>query len=255
MAWGLRLGGHSAPVPPHAITALATPPAAAPDLTRLLGTPPVAPVVVPEPGAAPVADNRYKLIGVLAPRAGSGTGWALISVDGKPAATFRVGKEVDPGLRVMRVGHRRVDLGGPPGTAPVVLELPALPEAARGQPGGAALAPGSASPAALPANAAAHPQPAMPSPAGQGVPVQTPAAQPMAAVPAGNMPQMFNPGASNRPSVVWPRGMRSAPAVAPAGTAPAEAQSNSQSTMPIPFTPVVEPGDAPVNGAAASAQR
>jgi len=154
VAWGLRLGAGAQPVPPQAVTVGMAPPAGA-DLARLLGTAPPAPVVVEAPLPA---DSRFKLLGVVAPRAGqTGSGLALISVDGRPARAVAAGHELEPGLRVLRVGHRQVDLGERLGAPALSLSLPTLPEAARGRLGDGAVA---ASPAVVsPGQAAALPAP------------------------------------------------------------------------------------------------
>jgi hypothetical protein len=105
-------------------------PAVGGDLTRLFGAP--APVA-PPPTEAPVpADARFKLLGVVAPVAGQRSGLALISVDGKAARAVGVGGVVDGDLAVVSVSHRRVELGPRGGGNTMSLELPAVPEAARG---------------------------------------------------------------------------------------------------------------------------
>ncbi|MBT9493017.1 MAG: hypothetical protein IV107_11895 [Paucibacter sp.] len=79
------------------------------DLTRLFGA---AAVVVPE--AAPAAESRFKLLGVVAPkRAGAsqaGEGVALIAVDGL-ARTGRVGAVVEGNLQLLFVDARSASLG------------------------------------------------------------------------------------------------------------------------------------------------
>jgi general secretion pathway protein C len=79
------------------------------DLTRLFGA---AAVVVAE--AAPAAESRFKLLGVVAPkRPGSshaGEGVALIAVDGV-ARTVRVGAVVDGNLQLLFVDGRSASLG------------------------------------------------------------------------------------------------------------------------------------------------
>jgi len=131
VAWGLPLFTRSTPVPPGTSLAAPAAPAGA-GLVRLLGQAPAASVV-----EAPVvvADSRFRLLGVVAPRAGAASGLALISVDGKPARAVGVGRELEPGLRLLRVGHREVELGATAGTPAVTLTLPALAEAQRGRPG------------------------------------------------------------------------------------------------------------------------
>ncbi len=131
VAWGLPLFTRSTPVPNGASLATATPPAGA-GLARLLGQAPAAPVVEQ---AAVVADSRFQLLGVVAPRHAGGRGLALIAVDGKPARAVGVGRELEPGLRLLSVGHRQVELGATAGAPTVTLTLPALAEAQRGRPG------------------------------------------------------------------------------------------------------------------------
>lgn len=129
--WGLRLFVRPTALPAQAVVALAPAPAGG-DLGRLLGTPPPAPVA--ETPVLP-ADSRFRLLGVVAPRAGQASGLALISVDGKPARTLAQGRELEPGLRLLSVSHRQVELGAARGAPALTLSLPALPEAARGRPG------------------------------------------------------------------------------------------------------------------------
>ena len=133
--WGLKLWAQPQPVPAHATVVQASPPLQG-DLSRLLGADPeVAAPVAP----APVADTRLTLVGVVSPR-GNGhqnEGLALISVDGKPARTYRVGALVD-GVRVLQsVSLRGAALGPRGGAQQVALSLPAPLEAARGFPGAA----------------------------------------------------------------------------------------------------------------------
>ena len=129
--WGLRLLVRPAPVPGGAVVATA-PAAATGDLSRLLGAPPLQPVA--DAVTAPT-DSRFKLLGLVAPRAGQGSGLALISVDGKPARALAVGRELEPGLRLLAVSQRQADLGVPGRAPALTLALPMLAEANRGRPG------------------------------------------------------------------------------------------------------------------------
>ena len=132
--WGLRLLVTPQPVPGQAV--LATGPAAAVgDLSRLLGQAPVQAVAQP---ALVAAESRFRLVGVVVPRggqySGQASGLALISVDGKPPRTVAVGREVEPGLRLLSVSQRQADLGAG-GSAPrMALTLPMLAEPNRGRP-------------------------------------------------------------------------------------------------------------------------
>jgi len=185
VAWGLRIGGRSTPVPAHAAVADASSPMAG-DLGRLLGTPPAAAPADEAP--PPVADTRYRLVGVVAARGGRADGVALIAVDGLPPRTLRQGREIEPGLVLKSVSHRRVELVRE-GRPPLVLELPPLPEAQRGRPGESpmAAAPGVAGGAGVPV-----PPPGAASPGFQG----SEGAPPMPVSPAaGNrVPMGIAPG-------------------------------------------------------------
>ncbi len=132
--WGLHLWVKPQPVPGQAAVAQAAPPQAA-DLSRLLGTPPPQPVAQVQMVAA---ESRFKLLGVVAPRAGqpgADQGLALISVDGKPPRAIRLGRELEPGLRLLAVSQRQVDLGAGGSAPKLTLVLPMLAEANRGRPG------------------------------------------------------------------------------------------------------------------------
>lgn len=128
--WGLQLGARPTPLPAQALVAVQPLPQAA-DLTRLFGSPP-APVEAAAP--PPVAmDSRFKLLGVVAPARGQHAGLALIAVEGRAARALGVGDRVEGELAVRRIGHRQVELGTAAGGTVMVLDLPLLPEAARGQ--------------------------------------------------------------------------------------------------------------------------
>ena len=73
--------------------------------------------------AAPTLASRLQLVGVLNGDANSGV--ALISVDGKTAKPFRVGKTVTDGLVVQSTQAKRVNLGASvDGPATLSLDLP-----------------------------------------------------------------------------------------------------------------------------------
>lgn len=139
VAWGLRLFVPSPAVPAHASVALPT--AAVGDLTRLFGVDAVAEVDAEEP--EPVADARFQLIGVVAPRpAGAAAeGLALISVDGKPPRAFRVGATVDGEQVLQSVQARGATLGPRGGAALVALSIPPPAPAATGTLPGVVAAP------------------------------------------------------------------------------------------------------------------
>ena len=133
--WGLRLFVRPQAVPPQAVVASLGAPAGG-DLSRLLGAPPLQPVAAV---AELPADSRFRLLGVVAPRAGQpGSqrgGLALVSVDGKPARAVAVGRDLEPGLRLLAVSQRQADFGATAGAATLKLSLPPLLEATRGRPG------------------------------------------------------------------------------------------------------------------------
>lgn len=171
LAWGLKFWGRGTPLPANATVARALPPAGM-DLVRVLGTPPPQPVAAPETVAV---DSRFKLLGLAAPRAGQTGGLALIAVDGKPARTWRVGREVEPGLRLLAVSHRRAELGVPGAPPALTLELPPLAQAQRGRPGEM---PG-ATPGLMPVAPAVGAMPGLPA---------VPMGATVGAMPAGAMP-------------------------------------------------------------------
>lgn len=148
--WGLRLFTQPTPLPAGATVATAPAPAAG-GLTRLLGEPPAEPADDAAP--PPVADSRFQLLGVVAPRGAAASGLALISVDGKPPRAIAVGRELEPGLRLLAVSHRQAELGATRGAPVMTLALPPLAEAQRGRPGDIAPPPmgmPGAAPGALP---------------------------------------------------------------------------------------------------------
>ena len=73
---------------------------------------------------APTLASRFQLVGVL--NGDADTGVALISVDGKPAKPFRIGKPVADGLVVQSTQAKRVQLGATMDSPSTLsLELPA----------------------------------------------------------------------------------------------------------------------------------
>jgi general secretion pathway protein C len=116
--WVLKWSA-TAPSGPRAAPVFATPTPTDPQLVaRLLGG--------GQTAMAAVADNaasHFKLSGVVASRGKSG--YALISVDGKPARPYRVGTQVNETLVLQSVAARSAALAASP-DAPVsfTLELP-----------------------------------------------------------------------------------------------------------------------------------
>ena len=139
--WGLRLLVRSPPAPAHAV-AVNDADAARGDLTRLFGAAPVAAVAAV---ASPEASARFRLLGIMAPKANSTSkrGFAVIAVDGKPPRAFAVGARVDGDLVLQSVSWRAVSIGPSQGVPTMTLELPPLLAAATGTlPGtGGAMAP------------------------------------------------------------------------------------------------------------------
>ncbi|MBC5785047.1 general secretion pathway protein C [Ramlibacter sp. USB13] len=129
VAWGLKLGGQSAPrtVPPAPLRAPAAVDPVA--LASLLGS---APAAAAATVAAPTLASRFHLVGVAA-GAASGAGAAVISVDGKPARPYRVGSSIEEGVVLQSVRGRQAVLASSAGQPLATLELPPPPAPATGQ--------------------------------------------------------------------------------------------------------------------------
>lgn len=127
--WGMRLLVRADPVPTNAVV-VSDAVQMRGDLSRLLGAEPVTAVA-----AAPAMSSRFRLIGVMAAKAGpdgSTPGVALISIDGKPARAFTAGARVEDQLVLQNVSLRSASIGADQGGAAFVLEIPALPAPATG---------------------------------------------------------------------------------------------------------------------------
>jgi general secretion pathway protein C len=128
--WGMRLLAKGEPVPSHAVVVSESTNVRG-DFSRLLGAEPVAAVAAP-----PAASTRFKLLGVMAAKAGpQGTvtpGVALISIDGKPARAFTSGAQIEDRLVLQNVSLRSASIGAPQGPVAFVLEVPPLPAPATG---------------------------------------------------------------------------------------------------------------------------
>ncbi len=131
LAWGLKIfvRPQSTPTPPVVAD---TGTVARGDLTRLLGAD-AAPVLA-QAAPEPVADARFRLIGVVSPRSprAAREGLALIAVDGKPPRAYRVGAAVDGPHVLQGVDARGATLGPPGGAALIALKLPPPTPAATG---------------------------------------------------------------------------------------------------------------------------
>jgi general secretion pathway protein C len=173
--WALRLWAQPIAVPAHA-TVVATAGGFKGDVGRVLGTD--APIAMASMAAAPVqADSRFRLIGVVAPRASSAQaeGLALIATDGKPAKAYRVGREVDGELVLLGVHARGASLGPRGQPAQIDLQLPALPPPSTGtMPGSAGIMPLPRPALPLPP----RPPPIQPAPEAMAPPDVAPEAQP-----------------------------------------------------------------------------
>lgn len=188
--WGLRMVVRPSSAPAYAVT-VGDDTALRGDLGRLLGATPVAPS-----GAAPVAPapelaSRFKLLGVMAGRSGSGSGYALIAVDAKPARAYAVGAALDGDLVLQSVSLRSAAIGPAQGSAALTLEVPALPAPATGS-----------LPAAsdgLKFGAAAEPPAPMALPTGPAVPPPSGALPATPGAPASPpVPRTRAPGVTNR---------------------------------------------------------
>lgn len=133
MFWGLRLLARPQSAPAFATT-VGEGTVMRGDLSRLFGA---APVAAPNAPTAPELSSRFKLLGIMAPKASGDTpaqriGYALIAVDGKPARPFAVGATVDSGLVLQSVSLRTAAIGPAEGAPALRLEMPLLPAAATG---------------------------------------------------------------------------------------------------------------------------
>lgn len=129
--WVLRLGGASPQPPAHALPASSTVVARG-DLARVLGADPSAALTQVSSQAPSTEQARFQLLGVIAAGAAAGArapAWASISVDGKPARTYRVGSVVDGTSVLQTVAARGVEIGPRGGAPTVTLTLSALPAA------------------------------------------------------------------------------------------------------------------------------
>ena len=106
--WGMALGLRS-PAAPAQTLAVADAAAPRTDLSRLLGATPAQPEAAPSPD-----ESRFKLLGLVAPKRVDGheqEGVALISVDGGPPRTVRVGALVDGERKLLTIHGNSVSIG------------------------------------------------------------------------------------------------------------------------------------------------
>ncbi len=132
--WALRVGV-SQPGLPADVQPVSGAGALRGDLGRLLGTGPAESAEVAAPSALA---SRFKLVGVIAPKARANAlaepaqGIALIALDGKPARAFRVGSRIDGELLLQSVAQRNVQIGAANGAVALRLELAPPPAPATG---------------------------------------------------------------------------------------------------------------------------
>ena len=123
--WGMTLGLRS-PAAPAQTLAVADAAAPRADLSRLLGATPAEAEAAPSPD-----ESRFKLLGLVAPKRQDGheqEGVALISVDGGPPRTVRIGALVDGERKLLAINGNSVSIGrdGQPAfTLSLALLLPA----------------------------------------------------------------------------------------------------------------------------------
>ena len=200
--WGLRLWTRPAEAPPYTVP-VGDVAVARGDLSRLLGATPAAAAAV---AATPEVASRFRLIGIMAPKAAAasaqpGQGVALIAVDGKPPKAFVVGSSLDTNLVLQSVSLRTAAIGPPQGAAAVTLELPPLVAAATGSlPALGAGAPRNPAAPAAPVFVPPPPPLIVPQPVGQTRPGLAPTFPPpgTGGMPPGAMP-MPPPGAASIP--------------------------------------------------------
>jgi general secretion pathway protein C len=118
--WGVKIFAATRPVPAGA----QAPPAVAANgpMERLFGA------VAVQTAAAPAAhpeSERFQLVGVIAPPGGVAQGgFAIITLDGQPARTWRVGAVVDGNTSLLAVSKRGAEFGPQGGPTAFTLQLP-----------------------------------------------------------------------------------------------------------------------------------
>ena len=137
--WGLKIFAATHPVPAGALTPV-PPVATAGPMVRLFGA-----TAAPEEAddSSPAESDRFQLVGVIAPRAGS-QGIAIVAVDNQPPKAWRVGAALEGDTTLLGVAKRSAEFGPTGGPAAFTLELPApqppqtgtLPVAQSQPPGG-----------------------------------------------------------------------------------------------------------------------
>ncbi len=131
--WGLRWMARPTGVPANA-TPVSMDSTAHGELRRLLAGPAktASGAAQADPTAASALAARLKLIGLVAPGAGSPGGVALLTIDGKPPRAVRIGGTVDGDLILKKLTQRSAEIGTADGPTVATLDLPLLPPPATG---------------------------------------------------------------------------------------------------------------------------
>jgi general secretion pathway protein C len=139
--WVLRLSVQPGPLPARVQT-VASEQSTRGEILRLFANPVAASAA---PAMQATAASRMRLLGVVAGADDDTRGWVVLSLDGQPARTIKVGARVDGDWVVQTVTRQRVEIGPAGAPAVAVLELPLPAPAATGQlPGVAGMPPGAA---------------------------------------------------------------------------------------------------------------
>jgi general secretion pathway protein C len=127
--WVLRLSVQPGPLPARVQT-VASEQSTRGEILRLFANPAAASAA---PAMQATASSRMRLLGVVAGADDDARGWAVLSIDGQPARTIKVGATVDGDWVVQTVTNQRVEIGPSGSPAVAVLELPVPAPAATGQ--------------------------------------------------------------------------------------------------------------------------
>ena len=118
--WSLKIFAATRPVPSGAQAPQAV--AANGPMERLFGAVLVATAATP---AVHPESERFQLVGVIAPPGGAGQGgFAVVTIDGQPARTWRVGSVLDGNISLLVVSKRGAEFGPQGGPAAFSLQLP-----------------------------------------------------------------------------------------------------------------------------------
>ena len=118
--WSLKIFAATRPVPlgaqaPQAVSANGP-------MERLFGAVVVAPVA---DNRSPPESSRFQLVGVIAPPSGSADGgFAVVTIDGQPARTWRIGSVLDGTTTLLAVSKRGAEFGPSGGPTSFSLQLP-----------------------------------------------------------------------------------------------------------------------------------